>query len=222
MFDKIEHRCDPMFYPHRDHICHYKQISVNETLTVPYVKPEIEQILEVIAHPFIDECTLIETPVGKKLVVKGHIEQKIIYVADVPCQSVHAAHFTVPFCTFEEVPSSCTWSNCEISCPGVIIEYLTAHKIGPKEVAKCVVLFVWWYKKGHHPNPCPPQPYPCPGPPPQPCPPQPQPNPCPSPQPCPPQPCPTQSYGAYRLPGCKDCKMFSTCNQTYKTTLANY
>lgn len=221
MFDKIERHGDPAHYPPQDHICHYKQISVNESLVIPCVKPEIEQLLEVIAHPYIDECTMIQTPVGKKLVIKGHIEQKIVYVADIPCQSVHAAHFTIPFCAFEEVPSTCTWSNCEIANPGVIIEYLNAHKTGPKEIAKCVILFVWWYKKGHHPHPCPPHPHPypphpCPPPHPPcppphpPCPPQP---PCPPPvPPCPPPvPCPSHSHGPYYLPGCQNCKLFHSC-----------
>lgn len=182
MFDNIEFHGDPIKYPRPELICHHKQISVEENLTIPSEKPEIEQLLDVKAYPVIDECTLITTPVGKKLVIKGHIHQQVLYVADVPCQSVHAAHFSVPFCTFEEMPSSCSWNNCEISSPGVLIEYLSAKKTGPKQITKCVVLFIWWYKKDHHPHPCPPEP-------------------CPPPHPCP-------SHSSSHHPGCKQCSMF--------------
>lgn len=196
MLDVLEQYGNPAHYPQKEKICHYKQISIHENLLIPAVKPEIEQILEVIARPFIDECNIIDTPVGKKQVIRGHIYQTIIYVADVPCQSVHAAHFDIPFCDFEELPCTSTWSHCELSNPGVVIEYLSARKIGPKEISKCVILFVWWHKKGYHPHPYPP-PHPCP-------PPCPQPNPCP---PCGPQ----SDDDKHSWMGCQNCKFYSMC-----------
>lgn len=192
MFDKIEQHGLPERYPPRDHICHYKQVSINEYLVVPCVKPPIEQLLEVKVHPVVDECVIIETPVGKKLVIKGYVEQKIIYVADVPCQSVHAAHFTIPFCHFEEISSSCIWSTCDLNKPNVLVEYVCAQKTGPKEIAKCVILFIWWPKKSHHLPPCPP---PVP--------------------PCPPSPCSTGESGTHHhhnyVPVCKNCSMYGNC-----------
>ena len=184
MFDKIEFHGDQAKYPRPEVICHYKQISVDETLTIPCEKPEIEQLLEVKAHPVIDECTLITTPVGKKLLIKGHIDQQVLYVADVPCQSVHMAHFSVPFCTFEELSSTCHWSDCELFCPEVVVEYLSAHKTGPKQISKCVVLFIWWNKKEHH-------------------------HPCPPAHSCRPRPCPPHDSSHHQ--GCKHCRMFKTC-----------
>ncbi|MEG1132480.1 MAG: DUF3794 domain-containing protein [Romboutsia sp.] len=37
---------------------------------------------------------------GRKLVVEGNLLQKIVYTADVPVQSVHSAHYEIPFSAF--------------------------------------------------------------------------------------------------------------------------
>lgn len=37
---------------------------------------------------------------GRKLIIKGYLEQKIVYTAEVLDQSVHSAHFKVPFTSF--------------------------------------------------------------------------------------------------------------------------
>lgn len=145
-------------YPPRADICHYRQISLNENLTLPCEKPDIEQLLDITAHPYIDDCVLTETPVGKKLIIRGHVEQTVIYVADLPCQSVHAAHFKVPFCLFEEMPSHCSMSTCDLYHPQVLVEYLSASRLGPKAITKCVFLFIWWPFRKHHSYPCKPAP----------------------------------------------------------------
>lgn len=94
----------------------FKQFSVQETLSIPEVKPDVEQIVSVIAKVVIKSTNVIDTPVGtsregqiltgKKLVVEGVIVQKVEYVADIPTQKVHAAHFNMPFSTFIVLPSS--------------------------------------------------------------------------------------------------------------------
>jgi len=93
----------------------FKQFNVQETLDIPEAKPDIEQVVTVKADLDIVKTTLIKTPsqvvslegqklTGWKLVVEGHIKQVIQYVADEPMQSVHAAHFTVPFSTYVILP----------------------------------------------------------------------------------------------------------------------
>ena len=37
---------------------------------------------------------------GRKLIVEGYLKQKIVYTADVSVQSVHSAHFEMPFSAF--------------------------------------------------------------------------------------------------------------------------
>lgn len=93
----------------------FKQFNIQETVEIPEAKPDIEQIVTVKADLDIVKTTLIKTPsgvvaldgqklTGWKLVVEGHIRQIIQYVADEPLQSVHAAHFTVPFSTYVILP----------------------------------------------------------------------------------------------------------------------
>ncbi|WP_053956606.1 DUF7507 domain-containing protein [Inediibacterium massiliense] len=98
----------------------FKQISVEENVVIPPQKPDAEEILEVKVEVEIDETYYIKTPVvtsyegqvltGNKLIVEGTLKQKVLYIADEPTQSVHAAHFHVPFSTFLVLPQDC--KNC--------------------------------------------------------------------------------------------------------------
>jgi hypothetical protein len=92
----------------------FKQLNVQEILNIPKAKPDIEQVVTVNAELFITKTKVIKTPAavaldgqnltGWKLIVEGNIKQVVQYVADEPLQSVHAAHFTVPFSTFVILP----------------------------------------------------------------------------------------------------------------------
>lgn len=96
----------------------FKQFSVQETLEIPCAKPDVEQIVKVMAEVLIISTRVIKTPkatsaegqilTGFKLIVEGEISQKIEYVADEPTQSVHAAHFHIPFSTFIVLPEDFT------------------------------------------------------------------------------------------------------------------
>lgn len=92
----------------------FKQFIVQEALELPEAKPDIEQIVKVVAQVVVLSTKVIRTPVavslegqrltGFKLVVEGEVRQKIEYVADECTQAVHAAHFNVPFSTFIVLP----------------------------------------------------------------------------------------------------------------------
>lgn len=180
----IEYSCDQHSYPHPDHVLCHKQFSIHEHLCVPEGKPDIEDILEVSACPHIDMCKIIHTPFGKKIVIMGRIEQKILYVADVSCQSVHFFHTSRPFCTFIEIPHTfdcCSQHRSVSECsskshhpdpgcypahhcppsihPRIMVEYLCAQKVGPREISKCLILVVWFSKHDHHPHPHHPHPH---------------------------------------------------------------
>ncbi len=99
------------------------QLFIPEVLCVPEEKPDIEQLLDVTVVVENISQRVVKTPVlkrkvghvvtvvpitnqegiyttGRKLVIEGMLRQKFIYTAAVPEQSVHAAHFDVPFSTF--------------------------------------------------------------------------------------------------------------------------
>ncbi len=93
----------------------FKQFNVQETVCLPDVKPDIEQIIKVMAEVVIISTRVIKTPgtaenpivslegqklTGRKLIVEGEVRQKIEYVADEPSQAVYVAHFNIPFSNY--------------------------------------------------------------------------------------------------------------------------
>jgi len=82
--------------------CNYpcKEICETHKLCVPNCKPCVETILQLFIDTSIDKSHVLYTSMGKKLVIYGNIHIKILYVAKTSCQSVHSAHFDIPFCTF--------------------------------------------------------------------------------------------------------------------------
>ncbi|HSQ87530.1 DUF3794 domain-containing protein, partial [Romboutsia sp.] len=92
----------------------FKQLSVDTNVKIPPQKPEAEDIIEITACVDITYTYLIKTPVvtsyegqeltGWKLIVEGIIRQKVVYIANEPTQSVHAAEFEIPFSTFVILP----------------------------------------------------------------------------------------------------------------------
>lgn len=94
----------------------FKQFNVQENVCLPIAKPDIEQLTKIMAEVVITSTRVIKTPVatslegqiltGFKLIVEGEVRQKVEYVADEPTQSVHAAHFNIPFSTFIVLPAT--------------------------------------------------------------------------------------------------------------------
>jgi hypothetical protein len=128
----------------------FKQFSVDENLTIPSVKPDAEDILEVVAEVEITYTNVIKTPIvtsyegqqltGWKLIVEGKIKQKISYIADEPTQSVHAAEFDVPFSTFLVLPKD--YKECQrINVVG-IIEDVFVKLVDKRTIFKNVTLMI--------------------------------------------------------------------------------
>lgn len=107
----------------------WTEISVPETLIIPDQKPDIEQVDSVSIAVSIIRQKVIPTPIsptitipteppteivetnvegrvltGRKLIVEGELCQTINYTALVPQQTVHSAHFVVPFSAYIVIP----------------------------------------------------------------------------------------------------------------------
>lgn len=106
------------------------QFFVPEVIDIPAQKPDMEEVLSVQSSVQIISQRVIKTPkvtgytnaagvlvpgneidnaegtrlTGRKLIIEGLLHQKVIYTADVPEQSVHSAHFSVPFSVFIVLP----------------------------------------------------------------------------------------------------------------------
>lgn len=140
-------------YPEIDEGTFHTQIAVDELLVLPPPKPDIEQLVKVQVNVEITRTKIIPTPVGYKAVVRGVVKQKIMYVADVPEQSLHAAHFERPFCTFISIPGTekdDDWDKDEKNertvesvHARVIIEDVLVQDFAKRSIHMCVILFLW-------------------------------------------------------------------------------
>lgn len=96
----------------------FKQLSVDEDLTIPCQKPDAEDILDAVVNVEIVQTRLIKTMIGTsaegqiltgyKLIIEGVLHQKVEYVANEPTQTVHAAEFNTPFSSFIILPQNFT------------------------------------------------------------------------------------------------------------------
>ncbi|MGL5347274.1 MAG: DUF7507 domain-containing protein, partial [Peptostreptococcaceae bacterium] len=96
----------------------FKQISVDEYLRIPSQKPDMEGINSISATIDIVNTHIIKTPIdysnesqrltGFKLIVNGVLNQVVEYTACVPEQTVHSAHYKVPFSSFIVLPEDFT------------------------------------------------------------------------------------------------------------------
>lgn len=92
----------------------FTEMSIMENITIPVPKPDIEQILRVIAEIKVISKRVVETPIGKsssgivstgvKLIIELGLKEKIVYVADEPSQPVHAAEFEKIFSSYIILP----------------------------------------------------------------------------------------------------------------------
>ncbi|MGG7178579.1 SPOCS domain-containing protein [Clostridium paraputrificum] len=94
----------------------FKQISIDDNLCIPEVKPDIEEINDMKVEAKIVECHVIKTTnnisnegqilSGYKLIVRGVLKEFIEYTSNTEEQSVHSAHYSIPFSTFIVLPSN--------------------------------------------------------------------------------------------------------------------
>ena len=83
---------------------YFQDINIVETLRLPAQKPDIEVVSSMLISPKVISTKLINTPIalsyegqnlsGYKLLVDLQIQEKVKYVAALPHQPVHSAHYT--------------------------------------------------------------------------------------------------------------------------------
>lgn len=96
----------------------FKQLSIESYLCLPEVKPSMEALNVVTGTIDIKSCHVVATPqvvseerqvlTGHKLVIHGILNAVVEYTALEPRQSVHSAHYSVPFSTFVILPPDYT------------------------------------------------------------------------------------------------------------------
>lgn len=130
----------------------WTEISIPEVLRIPSRKPDIESIEKVLENVKIISKRFVATPdsgtdtnsegtrlTGQKLVIEGLLNQKIIYTANEPTQSVHSADFCIPFSAFIVVePLTTTQDYCVDTC----IEDVFVKALNEREIFKNVTLLL--------------------------------------------------------------------------------
>lgn len=130
----------------------FKQLSVMETVEIPEQKPDIEQLLQVSVAVNVFNVRVIETPVGTapdgqtltgyKAIIEAELCQKIQYVADEPTQSVHAAHFSVPFSEFIVLPDTFVPDTQPLPKIVAYIEDIYAQQIDKRKIFKNITIML--------------------------------------------------------------------------------
>lgn len=144
--------CEPEKIKIHEHNNTWTEVSIPEVLTLPCEKPDIETIDKVFLSVKIISKRVIKTAkachenpegtnlTGRKLIIEGVLQQKIVYTAKVLQQSVHSAHFEVPFSAFI-ILKPCADPD-ENFCINVCVEDVFVMPFSCREVFKNVTLFL--------------------------------------------------------------------------------
>jgi hypothetical protein len=120
-----------------------KQSLENDNLYIPCEKPDIESINEVKVNVCIDDANIINTILGPKLVLHGHKNIKVIYTANNCEQSLHSAHWNVPFCDFILLDGM-RYDECFSLVKNVFvgIEHACVNSFNLREVNLCIIFII--------------------------------------------------------------------------------
>lgn len=137
----------------------WTQFFVPEVLCIPEEKPDIEELMSVSARVQIISQRVIRTPTGlvagvatpvenqegtiltgRKLIIEGILRQKIMYTACNAEQSVHTAHFDVPFSAFIVLEVD-TPLNSRFKID-TCIEDIFVSRVTDRQIFKNVTIFI--------------------------------------------------------------------------------
>ena len=134
--------------PSADIVAYSLQIVLNGLLEIPLVKPPKERIFNTIHEISISRyiSILVKKPPGKKVLVVGDIMVGIEYIASVPDQKVHFAHWDVPFqALIKNADGSLLSPDFDISQYNVYVcvEHEDYSPLNERTIVFDIVLLVW-------------------------------------------------------------------------------
>lgn len=142
------------------------QFYVPEVIDIPIQKPDIEDIVSVTSSIDIISQRVVKTPVvtgyttstgttitgstitnaegtkltGRKLIITGVLNQKVIYTALVPEQSLHSASYSIPFSVYIIVDANTPLSQRFRVCS--YIEDIWAIRLSERSIFKNTTIFI--------------------------------------------------------------------------------
>lgn len=125
----------------------YAELVINHELTIPHIKPPMEKLLAYKIDYEITKAVVIATKLTtndqppqpiRKVIVDGTAKIKVKYVADVPDQQVHGAHFNEPFNKLIEWPGGPAEGTP--LCVEVVEEHVQIHMLDDRHLSKVIVI----------------------------------------------------------------------------------
>jgi hypothetical protein len=125
----------------------FSEICETNKLHISKCNPNIETIVQLSVETSIKKRKVLDTHMGKRLIVYGVLHIKIFYVADKTCQNVYYAYYEVPFYTFVKLGKTCK----NIADVRIYIEDTIIDKIDPKTfLVSCLIFVCPIFKKEIH------------------------------------------------------------------------
>lgn len=125
----------------------WDELVINHNLVIPEHKPPMELLLGYRINYEITKALVIDTPLVtsdqpplplRKVIVEGMAKIAIKYVANVPDQQVHGAHFEEPFSRLLEWPGGPA-PGAPI-CVEVVEEHVQIHMLDDRHLSKVIVI----------------------------------------------------------------------------------
>lgn len=115
------------------------EVTLGSPLEIPAEKLDVEEIREFRIETAVTDWRVIPTTQGQKVIASGSIRFNIQYVAAVPAQSVHFAHFELPWDTFFVCGDDITTDICNVT---VCVEFADYTMTDPRHLATSAILFL--------------------------------------------------------------------------------
>lgn len=144
--------CDEYCPKSGDVVSYHTQIQLNGLLEIPLNKPDAKDIFNAI-HEI--DCTkyttvTVKKPPGKKVLVVGKVMVGIEYIADVPDQKVHFAHWELPFQALVKNDDGSLLDlnfNLNDYVVHICVEHEQYELVDERSISKELVLLVWLQEK---------------------------------------------------------------------------
>ncbi len=135
-----------------DVVSYHTQIPLNGLLEIPLNKPPKESIFNTTHEIDITKFTTItvKKPPGKKVLVVGKIMVGIEYIAKVPDQKVHFAHWDIPFQVLINNDDGSLLDlnfNLDDYVAHACVEHEEYMQVDERTISKGIVLLIWLQPK---------------------------------------------------------------------------
>lgn len=131
---------------------YYTQVQLNGQLEIPPYKPPMEELFNTRHDIDITKCAVItvKRPAGKKVLIVGRVTVGAEYIADVPDQTVHFAHWQLSFQALLMNPDG-TLLPIDFDPSKYIAHVCVEHEdyaqVDDRHISKELVLLVWLQPK---------------------------------------------------------------------------